>query len=517
MTIPNDKYKVKTINEVFDDVLRTNPLKPFILYKDEVYTYEQVDSLANGLCDYLTQCGVKKGNRVCFVLPRVPELIISFFAVLKLGGVPVPVNYTLSAAEVENFIISALPSALIVHEKLFFKSTDFLRAESLKCLLTAISVGKVDFKGFTPWNRSCYPLKGLNGVHDPDVEEVSYLNYTTGSTGRPKGAFATHANVYWNTQSAIETMEITEKDVHLCMFASFAHPHELFARAVYTGGTIFLLEQINPKTIAREVADKSVTCMMGLAPMFEMMNNHCKGYKVDSLRIAESGGMYTRPHIISDFKNNFGVPVLSVWGSTETTGIACANSPTCYKDDGSMGKACLHYDVHVLNDEGNFANHNEIGEILIRGRGVVSGYHEDVELSCYDDWYRTGDLGYMDKDGFLYFVERKSGLLKMAGLKIYPHQVELVLMECPFVKEVAVVGKNDRKRGEVPVAFITVEESVKSDDVVGFCKGKLAEYMVPRHIYIVEELPKIGSGKINKKAIREKLKRETCNSESLSC
>ena len=136
------------------------------------------------------------------------------------------------------------------------------------------------------------------------------------------------------------------------MFASFAHPHELFARALYLGGTIVLLEEINPKTMARTIRDRGVTCMMGLAPMYDMLISHCAGADLGALRIAESGGMYTRPDIIEHFRRHFGIPVLSVWGSTETTGIALANTPAAYRTDGSAGRACPHYGVRVRRRSG---------------------------------------------------------------------------------------------------------------------------------------------------------------------
>jgi long-chain acyl-CoA synthetase len=300
-------------------------------------------------------------------------------------------------------------------------------------------------------------------------------------------------------------MEITGDDVHLIMFASFAHPHELFARPLYTGGSMVLLEEINPKTIARTIREHGVTCMMGLAPMFGLMASHPAVTDIPMLRIAESGGMFSRPDIIGDFLGKFGVPVLSVWGSTETSGIAIANTPRRYRTDGSAGRACPHYEVRLLDDEGRDVPVGEDGELAFRGEGVVGGYFGGEEFSARDGWYLSGDLARQDREGFYYFVERKSGMLKVAGLKVYPLQVELELMRHEGIAEVAVLGVEDRLRGVVPKAYIVPREgyTLDFDDVRKFCKGRMADYMIPRQVEFRDSLPRIGSGKINKKALKE--------------
>jgi len=290
------------------------------------------------------------------------------------------------------------------------------------------------------------------------------------------------------------------------MFASFAHPHELFARALYTGGAIVLLEEINPRTIARTIKQRAVTCMMGLAPMYDMLISHCPDADFGALRIAESGGMYTRPDIIANFRRQFGIPVLPVWGSTETTGIALANTPAEYRTDGSAGKACPHYDVRVLDEEGRQGNDGEVGELVFSGPAVGAGYREEVPFTAVDGWYHSGDLAYRDAEGYHYFVERKTGLLKVAGMKVYPLQIEQVLQTHPGVKEAAVIGIPDRLRGVVPKAFVVAKEGcgIEAVELRRFCRGRMAELMIPREVQVVGDLPRIGSGKVDKKSLRDR-------------
>ncbi len=475
-----------------------HPSKPFIVAHENVLTYGDVSRLAAGFADFLRSSGVVPGDRVCIVLPRVPELIICFLGAMRIGAVPVPVNYTVGAADVRRFVAANSPAVTVAGERLLRQ----YRLDPGEWLGKAVVVVGTEVEGCIPWRSACSP-SDERFSRESAPGEVSYLNYTTGSTGTPKGAVATHENVFWNTKSAVEAFGFTRDDVHLCMFASFAHPHELFARALVLGGTVALLEEINPKTMARTIRDRGVTCMMGLAPMYDMLIAHCPEAGLGALRIAESGGMYTRPEIIERFRRRFGIPVLSVWGSTETTGIALANTPAAFRTDGAMGRPCPHYAVKVVDDRGREVGDGEVGEMLFSGPGVVPGYWRDASFPSSGGWYRSGDLARHDAEGYHYFVERKSGLLKVAGLKVYPLQVELVLQGHPAVREAAVIGAEDRLRGMVPKAFLVAEPGhrIDAEEIRRFCRGSLADYMIPKEVEVVDDFPRVGSGKIDKRRL----------------
>ncbi|MBI4666697.1 MAG: acyl--CoA ligase [Nitrospinae bacterium] len=477
------------------------PGKILAYHHGDSYTYSDIVRLADGFSQFLLASGVKPGDRVCLLLPRTPELLIAFIGASQIGVWPAPVNYLVSPAEVNAFIGKVGPAVIVATDKLYpILGADMVSRKGLKVVVTGAEV-----PGAIPWASA---VAGGGAPFDTvtDPQSVAYLNYTTGSTGSPKGALATHANIYWNTLASVEAFGIGENDVHLCMFASFAHPHELFARPIWTGGSMVLLEEISPKAVTRAVSGHSVSCVMGLAPMYRMMTEHRASLKIPSLRIAESGGMYTMPDINRDFIDSFGVPIYSVWGSTETTGIAVANTPGAHRVDGSMGKPCPHYEVAVLDHDGAPIVDGEVGEMAVRSGAVISGYYENGGASISEGgWYRTGDLVRRDHEGFLYFVERKSGMLKIAGLKAYPLQIELTLMEHPSVALAAVIGVEDKLRGVAPVAFITIRpgRSVTEDEIKAFVRNRMAAYMAPRKVEIVDDLPRIGSGKVNKMKLKE--------------
>lgn len=491
-----------TIIKMLDKNAKTNPDKAAIIYKDEVIKYDELDNITNRIANSMTAMGIKKGDRVGLMLPRIPELIIAFLSSVKIGAVPFPINYNLSVQE-NRALLSFLKPAIIFVYSRFIPLLDGL---TLKGDITVIAVNGNAARHIS-WDALLNTHADAPGIPIYS-EDVAYLNYTSGSTGEQKGAVTTHGNIYWNTVSAALTFKITTDDIHLCMFASFAHPHELFARPLYTGGAIVLLNEIFPKSLAKTIKDNNVTCMMGLAPMYEMLLDVARGHSLDSLRLPESGGMNTRPDLIKRFENTFGVPIYPVWGSTETTGIAIANRIDEGRKDGSVGIPCPYYEVKIVDERGMEVKTGEIGELIFKGPAVVNGYYgmDEETAACFNSgWYFSGDLGKMDEDGCFYFIDRKNAMMKVAGLKVYPSEIEDVLRIHPKIKEAAVVGSPDGLKGEIPKAVIVQKdgEDLTKSEVHRFCRGKLVNYKIPRIIEFRKELPKMSSGKIDRKVLME--------------
>ncbi len=492
-----------SLNTALERFAAKQPDKTFIASRKNTFSYAEVKQYVDGLASFFVQTGVIKGDKICLMLPRTPELIITYLAATRIGALPVPVNYLLPPQTINAFIDEIEPKVLVANAKL----GSILRETGSA---VARSVIRIDTDGRLPhwhdWSRICVASNYSDrGFVQDDRHSVNYLNYTTGSSGKPKAAFSTNQNLYWNTRSLVEYFNITEDDIHLCMFGSFAHPHELFVRALYTGGSIVLLQEINPKTIIKTINAHEITCIMGLAPMYEAMAEHCSQMSIDSIKIVESGGMYTRQEVNQKFFKTFGKPILSVWGSTETNGVALANAPDDYLQDGAMGKPCPYYQVKLM-ENGREVAPGKPGEMFIKGPGVIPGYEGYPPLLDQDGWYASGDIVRQGENGFYYFMDRKSGMIKYTGLKIYPLQIELVMLKHPKIIEAAVIGVEDYKKGSAPKAYIVTlnNELISSWDIREFCKDHhLPGYMIPKDVVIVDSLPKIGSGKIDKKAIAE--------------
>ena len=427
------------------------PDKDALIYRGIKLSYSELHNMVNSVAHALRELGLKKGDRVGLMLPRIPELVISFLAIAKSQGIVVPINFELFDDKIRDILINTSPRFLIVHKQ-FLEIAERSIPPDLR-IITVVVDGE---------NMRGYSWKDLllgRGLHEPlpdtNKNDVVYLNYTSGSTGKPKGAVTTHANIYWNTFAAVEALGLTGEDVHLCMFAPFAHPHEIFARPLFLGGTMVLVDTIYPKSIAEAIAKHQVTCMMGLAPMYETLLDLLKHkiYNLGSLRIPESGGMYTRTELIERFRQKLGVSIIPVWGSTETTGIAIAHDPKEPIIPGSVGKPCPSYTIKIMDENGDELPPGEIGEMIFKGPAVVNGYYQNItngNTGCSNGWYFSGDLGKRDKEGHFYFIERKTGMMKVAGLKVYPLEIELVLLEHPDIQEAAVVPAKDRLRSVYP-------------------------------------------------------------------
>jgi len=496
-----------TLVEMLETSAKKFPEKIAIIYHDTQITYKELNEMVNKMTNALIDIGLKKNDRVGLMLPRIPELIISFLSIAKVKGIAVPINFELLEDKIGTILTDILPRCLIVHEQ-FLDLTKRSLGSDIE--IPIITVGDRAKSEDISWEEM---LKGANSDNlslEIREEDVVYLNYTSGFTGNPKGAITTHSNIYWNTLASVDALRLTSDDVHLCMFAPFAHPHEIFARPLYLEGTMVLLDTIYPKTLAKTISVHKVTCMMGLAPMYETLLESIEHKRCDlsSLKVLESGGMYTRIELIEKFRQKVGVPIIPVWGSTETTGIAIANTPGEAIIPGSAGKPCKSYEVKIVDEYGMELPTNGIGEMIFKGPGVVQGYYQDTinTQSCFKDgWYYSGDLGRRDEENNFYFVERKSGMMKVAGLKVYPLEIELALMEHPDIKEVAVIPVKDILRGEVPKAIIVTQNGVtlSEKEVLSFCRERMPSYKIPRIVELRAALPKIGSGKINKKELQK--------------
>lgn len=489
-----------TIVEMLERNAKLFPDKTAIICDNSRVSYRTFYERAITLANFLISIGLKKGDRVGLLVQKTPEALISFLGVAAAGGVVFPVDYNQTLDTLESLFDLTNPAVVIADERF----QDILSRFKDHCTdEMTIVIGKET----TNHRHSWEDIFVQQSLHSPGVdiqeEDVVYLNFTSGTTGIPKGAITTHANIYWNTLSAVESLGLTEEDIHLCMFPVFIHPHELIARSLYLGGTIVLVDGVYPKTIAASISEHRVTCMMAVASFYDALVRLPLSLQSDmsSLRIPESGGMFVHPTLEQKFVERFNVPIIPVWGSTETTGIALANSVAGVRVPGSMGKPSRSYQIKVMGESGDELSAGEMGVMAVKGPGVCSGYFnnpEETEIYMKDGWFLTGDIVRTDGDGFFYFVGRKAWMMKVAGLKVFPSEIEAVLIKHPKIAEVAVVKIQDSTHGEVPKAVIVLKDGLEmcKDEIRKYCEETLSRYKIPRVVEFRFELPKTSGGKI---------------------
>lgn len=478
------------------------PEKTAFIGNEVRISHQELYQQSTALGGYLLEIGLDPGDRVGLLLEKSIEAIVSFLGVACAGGVVFPLDYFQTVAHLHYVVDLTQPFSIITQEKfrplltqmnLPFPPTRIISIDGPQTADATVSV----------WDRILAggPFDSIGA--NLQADDVVYLNFTSGTTGMPKGAITTHANIYWNTRSAVEVLKLREDDIHICMFPVFLHPHELFARTLYLGGTSVLVDGISPKAIVKAINQHNVTCFMAIGSIYETLTRQYEisPFQLHSLRVPESGGMHLYSALINRFEEYFGIPIFPVWGSTETSGISLATSVEGHNRPGSMGKVCPYYEVKLIGKDGQELPPDRVGEMLVRGPAVCREYYNnpvETAKNMKDGWFYTGDLVRRDSDNHFYFADRKARMMKVAGMKVYPVEIEELLTAHPDIAEASVVKVRDRVHGELPKAFVVSRNGQELDKNLlrKYCEEKLSKYKVPRVFEFVHELPKSPGGKI---------------------
>lgn len=488
-----------TLGEMLYRAARQNPGKAAVLTQESALTYRELWEQAGALAAMLEDAGLERGDRIGCLLKKTPEAIVAFLGAALSRGVFFPVDPNLPWTKMQQ-VFNGTEAKFIIVDREYL---DALHAATSFSPSRTIVIG-TEKSGKYRLFRDIDRYRG-NPKPDPSISahDPVYLNFTSGTTGIPKGAVTTHANIWWNTRAAVRAFQLTAEDVHLIMFPTFVHPHEIFARSLFLSGTTVLLDTIQPKSIAETITRNGVSCFMAVASIYETLARlrDTSPYDFSSLRIPESGGMHVNSALVQLFHQKFGLPLYPVWGSTETTGIALYTPPHEPYRPGSMGRCCPGYEIVILNEHGDPVAPGEVGEMVVQGPGVCSRYENDSRETIRhlkDNRFLTGDLVYRDEEGYFYFQSRRTNLMKVGGLKVYPVEIEEVLRTHPDILDVAVVPVQEGLHGEVPKAVIVTKsgEDISKRDLRDFCEQKLHRYKFPRIIEFRETLPRTPGGKI---------------------
>ncbi len=507
-----------TLHDALARAATRHPDELALLSDERQLTWAQLDAEVSRVANLMRAVGFQPGDAIGFMINKRPEVVIGFLACCRMGAVFAPVNYKLNLDRVRDQFETSQIKGVFTE-----KARDRL-LEGLLPLLPnpreIVYVGGPGRHGDSHYGMSDeLPSTFEPGDFEATPDTICYLNYTSGSTGRPKGAQTTHRNIQHNAVDTIAGLGFRADDRFLGMFSVFAHPHELFHRSLLLGSPFVILDSMSPRVIAEAVERFKVTWMMAVPSFYEMMLDWVQprdGSAVDpghladvsSLRILESGGAYVGADTLSRMEAAFGCTFMPVWGCTEATGVGLANGPDpAARKPGATGRPVPGYEFRIVDDKGREQPPGETGELLMRGSAVTTrGYvnqPDETVAAFVDGWYHTQDLCTMDEDGFVRFVSRKSEMLKIGGIRVYPLEIEAVIKEHPDVIDVVVVRAEERVRGEIARAVVS---TVPGSDLTvrglqGYCRGRLAVYKVPRIVEFWREVPKLPNGKIDKQAV----------------
>ncbi len=480
-----------------------------LAFEGKEYTNLDQHRAANRLAHALRGLGVGVGDRVVVMLPNCPEVPQGYGAILKLGGVIVPVIFLLGPEEVRHILADSEAKVVITSTDMFWKVEPWIGA-----VPTLRHVVLVDGGG----SGATLDLAELAGGQ-PDTftiverahTDMAVILYTSGTTGQMKGVALSHRNLHSNARAAAALNELPREDWSLAVLPlSHSYGLMLMNAGNLLGSRSVLLRWFNPEEVLSTIEKFRVRSMACVPTMFVYLLDYAgaERYDTSSMVYWGSGAAPLPLEIVEPFEKKFGGRILEGYGLTEAAPLVSAHRLSMDRRLGSVGRPVPGVEVKILDDDDREVPVGEAGEICLRSPGVMLGYYrmpEETAKTVRNGRLHTGDVGRLDADGYLYIIERKKDLIIRGGFNIYPREVEEVLYAHPKVAEAGVVGMPDPLMGEEVLAFVILKagQEATAEELMAFCTQKLAKFKCPKQVRFVDSLPKNAIGKILKKELRK--------------
>jgi long-chain acyl-CoA synthetase len=501
---------MQLVSEIFAAAARHYPGRIFVDDGARRLTYREFEDQVCRLANVLDARGVKAGDPVGIYLPNTIELVLGYHACQRVGAIAAPLSAMYTQRELAEVAQRTQMAVLVTGAQ--GRGTAVSAGEAVETLTTILDFGG----GSGDTIDACAEMESASGEFDVvrrDPEDIAALFFSSGTTGAPKGIKQSHRGIY----STVRDMEVYNRfrcgqEVLLSvlpMFNNFGATC-VGVQAVLNAGTLIIHERWDTLRVLRDIGRHHVTYFAGTPTMLTYMTQEYRPGEHDltSLRLAVTGGAPVTPELITACEKDLGVQVRQIYGSTEVCGYVAGDPVVGVRKRSSTGPAFGSASIVVCDDDGNEVPTGTVGEVIISGDTVASGYWCDEQatgLAFSEKGWHSGDLGYVDEDGYVFIVDRKKDLIICGGFNIYPKELEGVLFTHPEVRMAAVVGVPDAVRGEVPVAFIVPMNSPAADladELLGLCRQQLAAYKIPRRIVFMDEMPTGPSGKILKRELR---------------
>jgi long-chain acyl-CoA synthetase len=474
---------------------------PALAFEGRVFTNVDQQHAANRFAHALRRLGVDIGDRVAVLLPNCPEVLQAYAGILKAGGVIVPIIFLLAPEEVRRILDHAEARVLVTSPDLAWKAEGW--------------TGTVVPVGGDPEAPGAYAvLVAREPDTFPTVEredrDLAVILYTSGTTGRPKGVALSHGNLAANARATASLYELDRTAWSLAVLPlSHSYGLTVMNAGALLGTRSVLLRWFDAALVLETIQRDHVQQMSGVPTMYVQLLHHpgAERFDTSSMRVWGSGAAPLPVEIVEPFERRFGGRLLEGYGLTETAPVVSAHRLSGVRKVGSVGQPIPDVEVRILDDADRALGPGEVGEVAVRGPNVMLGYYrmpEETAQVLRGGWLRTGDMGRLDPDGFLYLVERKKDLIIRGGLNVYPREVEEVLYAHPAVAEAAVVGRPDAVMGEEVLAHVVLRPaaSATSGELIAFCETRLARFKCPREVRFADALPKSPVGKVLKSRLR---------------
>lgn len=469
-------------------------------------TYAQLREEVAKFRTYFYQIGIRSGDNVGLFSRNSVEYVCSYMAIASLGAVVVPFNFQLTAREIAYIVKDAGMKHIVTADSLDI-------AEELDKYGYRQGVGQILISDI---KRQISQMVELAPSFDDQMQEDQpcVIIYTSGTTGNPKGAVLSHKNLVCNARDLQQLLSISAQDTVLCvlpMYHCFAWTCAVL-NPLLCGASITVLDAFAPKEALNAIKEYGVTVMYGVPPIYNLLTRAGTPEDMQSVRLFVCGGASLPENVARQFRQRYGKGVTEGYGLSEASPVVTLN-PVGKTKYCSIGKALPSLEVRVVNAKGEILPPNEVGELIVKGPSVMTGYFNlplETSLALRDGWLYTGDLAYQDTDGYIFIVDRLKDMIISNGENVYPREIEELLYAYPGIVEAAVIGMPDDLRGQAVCAYIVMAPDQVFDKkaVKSYLQGKLATYKMPRDFVTVDVLPKNQTGKVLKRVLRDQLTKD---------
>jgi long-chain acyl-CoA synthetase len=506
----NPARSATNLRELLESRANATPEKAFLFSEPDgrKFTYAQLDLAVNRTASMLAAHGIGKGDVVSLLMPNSAEYILAYFACWKLGGVAGPVNSLLKEHETVFVMKNSEAKAILVHSE-FLDRIEAIRGE-LPHLQSVIT-----FDDEAEATRE-FKDEGPPGV-ELGKDDDAIIIYTSGTTGKPKGCLLTHGNIIANARQISEWLHFTDSDRLLTIMPLF-HMNAVSVTsmsALYAGGSTVISPRFSAKRFWNVVSEYKITSFGSVATMLSILLNTYPegvplGLETEQLRFAMCGSAPVPAEVMKKFEATFNCPVVEGYGLSESTCRSTFNPPD-ERRPGSCGLP-IGNEMKVFDEDDGEVADGELGEIVLRGENILKGYYKNPEATAVafrNGWFHTGDIGYRDKDGYFFIVDRKSDMIIRGGENIYPREIDEVLYQHPAVAAAATIGVPDELYGEEVAAFVVLKDGAKigEEELISYCTERLADYKCPKSIRIVKDIPKGPTGKLLKRELAKEFRK----------
>ncbi len=505
------EVEFKNLREMFESRAQEFGNKTYLAFYDRDISFTDFDKQVNRFTNALLKLGVSKGDIVCVYANNSPEALTAYFAAVKMGAIAGPINCWWQPPEIQYLLNDSKAVAAVV-ESCYLSNLEQIRAECAH-LKTIIVIGNDSNPEYTSFEKALAEQSDRLPEADIGSDDEAFIFYTSGTTGNPKGVLLTHYNSLYAIAGLEQAFGMEKGEEVALIFLPIFHVNAMFSCiSGINGGVKIVLRQGFSASEFWEVVEKHrVTFWSAVPAVYNILlqiPETAQGRDLSSVKFGICGAAPMPIETFRKFEESFGVKIMEGYGLTEGTVASSINPIHGKRKIGSIGKPFPGQEMKILDDDDNELSPGEVGELCIRGGNVMKGYLRKPEANAEtlrNGWLHTGDMAYMDDEGYFFIVDRKKEMIIRGGENIYPKEIDNLLFSHPKILEAAVVGVPDDIMGEEVKAYIVLRpgEEMTAEDVRRFCRENLASFKAPKYVEFIDELPKNIIGKTLKKHLKK--------------